>query len=311
MEKFENKIEKERGANIELILHILRHGDKSSEGMLHEYGRKQAKDTASLNKHQYSEGVKIKPFGSPAGPKSGEAEMERSLETSHIYGSEISAEKRGELYKTRPRSLLNYEDWDVLIIDPEYDYDGIYKKYLEEYVDQKYNGMSYENLTEDQQKKASFYASNGATRYYLELNTENGIKSRKEVAGTFAVLIKHYVRMIQEKLNSNQKFLFPLGSHTGMIEPFLSESVIWKDKDENERHGATLDEMGGIFKPAEGFDIVLKTDQDGKLEQVQMRFDDQSRLGGEVYLNMQKVDELAEFYRELHEKNEKTEPEQE
>ena len=123
-----------------------------------------------------------------------------------------------------------------------------------------------------------------------------------EVAGTFAVLIKHYIKMAQEKLKSNQKFLFPIGSHTGTIEPFLVETVIWKDENGNEIHGATLDQLGGILKPSEGFDIVLKTNQNGKLEQVKMSFDDQKRLGGNVSLDMQKIDELASFYNELHKK---------
>lgn len=307
MENFENKIEKEKGANIELVVHIMRHGDRDPDGLLEKYGRERTKKVAESNASKYDSDLMIKAFGSPAGKQSNESGMQRSLETAHIYGEEIANRKDGAVYDTRARSLLNYEDWDVLIIDPEYDYDAVYKQAIDGYSAQHFHSKEYGQLSEDEQKAASFYASNEATNYYMTLDTPAAEKSRKEVAGTFSVLLKRYARMAQEKLKSNQKLLFPLGSHTGMIEPFLSESVIWKDKDENEKHGATLGEIGGIFKPSEGFDIVLKTDQDGKLERVQIRFDDQGRLGGEAYLDMQKVDEFAEFYRELHKKDEESE----
>ncbi len=300
MEKIENKIEKEKGANIELILHVMRHGDRTPEGFLEDYGRERTKNVATKETEKYDSEFKIKAFGSPAGPKSKETEMERSLETAHVFANSVAENTGANIYTSRPMSLLNYEDWDVLTVDPGYDYDAIYNQALEKYSKQHCNKRKYEELSKEEQKKASFYASQKATEYYLTLNTEAAKKSRKEVAGTFAVLIKHYIRMMKKKLNSNQKFLFPLGSHTGMMESFLAETVIWTDEQGKERRGATLKEMGGILKPSEGFDIVLKTDQNGKLEQVQIRFDDQTRLGGKVYLDMRKIDEFAKFYRELH-----------
>ncbi len=302
MEILEKNVEKrEKGANIEMILHILRHGDRSPAGILEEYGRERTRKVARQCKAFVGmQDFKVKAYGSPAGPKSEETGMQRSLETAHIYGQEM-VEPNETPYKSRPKSLLNYEDRDVLLIDPEYDYDKVYDDALNEYLKKNNLDESYDNLSEEEQKKASFYASNEATRYYLELDTEKAEQSRKEVAGTFAVLIEHYIKMM-DKLNSDQKFLFPLGSHTGMIEPFLAEVVIWKDANGKERRGATLDEMGGIFKPSEGFDIILKTDQNGELQEVKMLFDDKKRFGGEAVLDMQKVKELAEFYRELHKK---------
>lgn len=307
MERFENKFEREKGANVEIVLHILRHGDRNLDGTLEEYGRERTREKAKISHLASEEFDAVKAFGSTAGPKTeieGEdMKMQRSLETAHIFGKEIAGD---ELYKTRPRDVLNYE---TMVLEMPFDYLEIHENFANECIrDVLKSDKSFDDLSDDEKKKVSQYADEKSVEHLMSLQTESAIDTRKEIAGSFAVLIQRYARMAQEKLKSNQKLLFPLGSHTGMIEPFLSESVIWKDKDGNEKHGATLGEIGGNFKPSEGFDIVLKTDQDGKLERVQMRFDNQTRLGGDVCLDMQKIDEFAEFYSELHKKDE--EPEQ-
>ena len=85
-----------------------------------------------------------------------------------------------------------------------------------------------------------------------------------------------------------------------MIEPSLGEVVLWADDNGEERQGATLEEIGGNFNPSEGFDIVLKTDGEGELEDVVLRFDNSSRMKGSVRLNLDKVRECADFYKALH-----------
>ena len=300
MENIENKIEKEKGVNVQLVLHILRHGDRNLDGTLEEYGRDRTKEKAKKSHLAGERFDAVKSFGSTAGPKTtieGEdMEMQRSLETAYIFGKEIAGD---ELYKTRPRDVLNYE---TMVLEMPFDYLEIHEDFANEYIRDvlKYENKSFDDLSDDEKKKVSEYADAKSVEHLMNLSTENATDTRKEIAGSFAVLIKRYARMVQEKLRSNQKLLFPLGSHTGMIEPFLAETVVWKDKDGNEMHGATLEEIGGNFKPSEGFDIILKTDQNGELEQVRIRFDDQTRLGGEVYLDMRKIDEFAEFYNELH-----------
>lgn len=302
MENFKSKIEQEKGTNIELVLHVLRHGDRNLDGTLEEYGRKRTKESAKTSHLVNEKFDVIKAFGSTAGPKTkieGEdSEMQRSLETAHIFGKEIAGDK---LYKTRPRDVLTP---DTLISNRPLNYLKMHEDFANKYIRNilQYKDKDFDNLSDDEKKKVSEYADVKSVEHLMNLRTEGVINIKKEIAGSFAVLIKRYTRMAQEKLKPNQKLLFPLGSHTGMIEPFLAGTVIWKDKDGNEARGATLEEMGGNFKPSEGFDIVLKTDQNGKLEQVKMRFDDQARLGGEVYLDMQKIDEFAEFYNELHKK---------
>ncbi len=310
MERFENKIEKEKGANVELILHVLRHGDRNLDGTLEEYGRERTKEQSRASHLANEKFDTVKAFGSTAGPKTkveGEdLEMQRSLETAHIFGKEIAGD---ELYKTRPRNVLNYE---TMVLGMPFDYLKIHENFANRYI---YNVLksdkSFDDLSENEKKEVSEYADAKSVEHLMSLQSKDAIDIRKEIAGSFAVLIQRYARMAQEKLKSNQKLLFPIGSHTGMIEPFLSEVVIWKDKDGNERRGATLKEIGGNFNPSEGFDIILRTGQSGKLEQVQMRFDDQTRLGGEINLDMQKIDEFAEFYRELHNKGKGEESEQE
>ncbi|MCD6149477.1 hypothetical protein J7J13_01680 [bacterium] len=301
MERFENEIEKEKGANVELVLHVLRHGDRNLDGTLEEYGRERTKEIAKTSHLVNEEFNAVKAFGSTAGPKTKvegeELEMQRSLETAHIFGKEIAGD---ELYRTRPRDVLNYE---TMVLEMPFDYLKIHENFANEYIrDVLKSGKSFDDLSDNEKKKVSEYADAKSVEHLMSLQTKAAVDTRKEIAGSLAVLVKHYIKMMQEKLKSNQRLLFPLGSHTGMIEPFLAETVIWKDKDSNEVHGATLEEIGGNFKPSEGFDIVLKTDRNGKLGQVRMRFDNQKRLGGDAYLDMQKIDELAKFYNELHKK---------
>ncbi|MDP2642766.1 MAG: hypothetical protein Q8P62_02910 [Candidatus Peregrinibacteria bacterium] len=294
----------EKGSNIELILHVLRHGDRNLNGSLEEYGRERTKETARQS-HLRGESFDIvKSYGSTAGPKikvDGEdLEMQRSLETAHIFGKEIAGDK---LYKTRPRNVLNYK---TMALDMPFDYLKIHEDFAREYIRETLQlaDKKFDDLPEEDKKEVSEYADTKSVEHLMSQKTENAMGTKKEIAGSFAVLIKQYVKMIMEKLKSNQKLLFPLGSHTGMIEPFLAETIIWKNKNDEEVHGATLDEIGGNFKPTEGFDIILKTDRSGQLESVKLRFDNQNRFGGEALLDMNKIDEFAKFYLELHKKQE-------
>jgi hypothetical protein len=298
LKHFENHHEK--GANVEIVLHILRHGDRNLNGSLEEYGRERTREVARASHLSKESFNVVKSFGSTAGPKSkvhGEKlEMQRSLETAHIFGREISS---GNLYKTRSRDILTP---DTLISDRPFDYLKMHGDFSDEYIRDVlgYENKSFDNLSDNEKKEVSEYADARSVEHLMNLQTKDALDIRKEITGSFAVLIEHYIKMAKNKLKSNQKLLFPLGSHTGMIEPFLAETVIWKDKDGNEKLGATLDEIGGNFKPSEGFDIVLKIDGKGNLEQVNIRFDNPKRLNGNARLNMQNVGEFAEFYRELH-----------
>lgn len=298
LEKQENKLEK--GTNIELTVHVMRHGDRDLKGNLEDYGRRRTIDVVQKSHLANQNFDAVKSFGSTAGPKTEvpeeELEMQRSLETAHIFSKEIS---RGDSYKTRPRNVLNYE---TMVSEIPFDYFNIHTGYANEYIleELKYEDKKFDDLTEEEKKKASEHADSMTVKHLMDLNSEDAIKMRKEVAGSFAVLILRYVKMMQRKLKSNQKLLFPLGSHTGMIEPFLAETVIWTDNNKNERHGATFNEIGGNFDPSEGFDILLKTNKDGKLEEVRLRFDNPERLSGKASLDMEKINEFAEFYKKLH-----------
>lgn len=302
MENLENVFEKEKGVNVELTLHILRHGDRNLDGTLEEYGRERTREQAKKSRFSKEEFDAVKAFGSTAGPKANVeekgVEMQRSLETAHIFGNEIAGDS---MYETRPRDGLSYE---TLILEMPFDYLKFHEDAARTYIrDVLKSDKCFNDLSDAEKKEVSEYADTQSVRYLMNLESKDAINVRRETAGSFAVLIQRYVRMVQDKLNSNQKLLFLLGSHTAMIEPFLAEVVVWKDRDGNEKRGATFDEMGGNFKPSEGFDIVLKTDKNSKLEEVKIRFDDQSRLGGEVSMDMQKIDELASFYKQLHENN--------
>ena len=186
-----------------------------------------------------------------------------------------------------------------MVLEMPFSYLEKHEKFANEYIHNVLESdKSFDDLSDDKKKEVSEYADAKSVEYLMNLETEEAANKLKEIAGSFAVLIQRYVRMVQEKLKSNQKLLFILGSHTGMIEPFLAEVAIWRDKEGNVRHGATLEEIGGNFNPSEGFDIILKTNQKGGLEDIEMHFDNPARLGnGVAYLNMEKINEVAKFYK--------------
>ena len=226
--------------------------------------------------------------------------MQRSLETAHIYAKNIAV---GGQYKTRPRSILSYE---TLKLPMPYDHAQIYDSFIEEYLKKNYSDKdikSFESLSGEEKEQAASYADGKTLVHFMNLDTEEARQARKEVAGSFAVLIEHFSKMAKEKLKSNQKILYPVGSHTGMMEPLLSESLVRINKDGNKVIGGTLDDFGGSFNPSEGFDVRIKTNEAGELEQYVVSFDNNQRFSGEIYLDANKIKELAEFYRNLHHEN--------
>lgn len=307
----EGAIEKnpEKGENITLVVRIMRHGDRTPEGNLEDFGRQRTIEKARGSVSVYEQFDVIKAFGSTAGPKTvvegEEMEMQRSLETAHIFAKELAVQQGTQAAKTRPRDILNYETSEL---PPPGDYFAKHKAFIKEFIRDRlgYADKEFGDLSDEEKKQVNAYADANTVGWMMSTDSEDAISVNKETAGTYAVLIERYVKMIQEKIDSNKKILYVLGSHTGMMEPFLSQVAVWKDKDGGERHGATLDELGGIFDPSEGFDIVIKTDKNGKLEDLLLRFDKKDRLGGEARLDMGKIRESAEFYRSLHVKKDES-----
>jgi hypothetical protein len=294
---------KEKGKNVEIVLHIIRHGDRDLDGNLQDYGRERTKRNAIDYKAKNHDYDIVKAIGSDAGPTvtvDGK-KMTRSLETAHIFAEEVSG---GANYQTRARKILNYEN---IKSSRPYDHRKIYNSFIDEYIKNNFSDINniekFSDLNEEQKKEASSYADDKTVSYFMNLDTEDAKQMRKEIAGSFAYLIEHYSKMAKEKLHSNQKILYPAGSHVGLMEPLLTEAMVRKDENGKEIIGGKLEDIGGNFDPSEGFDVRIKTDEDGELEQYEVELSDSKRSLKSVYLDADKINELANFYRKLHEIN--------
>jgi len=246
-------IEKEKGKNVEIVLHIMRHGDRDLDGNLRDYGRERTEKYAGFSHLKEEEFDIVKAIGSNAGPTAevdGE-KMQRSLETAHIFAKNISDNKN---YKTRSRGLLSYEG---LRSSLPYDHKKVYDSYIDEYVkntlliDEGING--FKDLSKEKKEAAASFADNKTVAHFMAMDTPQAKQLKREIAGSFAVLIERFAKMAREKLQSNQKILYPVGSHTGMMELLLSEAMVRTDDDGKKIVGGALDDFGGSFSPSEGF----------------------------------------------------------
>lgn len=287
----EMKETKEKGANVKIILKFIRHGERDSEGNLQDYGRDITRKKARERGFKKEDFDAVKAYGSTAGPKveiEGEIDMARSTETAHIYGKEIADEG---IYKTRPRKELSYE---TLVTPPPYDHRAIYDSFIPE---------NFDEMTDEEKIAAAKEANKKTIDYFIGLKTEEAEQHKKEVAGAFAYIIEHTSRKTQ-RLDSGSTILEPEGSHGGSMELILQYAMVREDDEGNQTIGfETLDEIGGDFDPSEAFNVVVETDENGELKDYVLTFDDtEKRPGGKIYLDKDKVRELAEFYRELHKK---------
>lgn len=86
------------------------------------------------------------------------------------------------------------------------------------------------------------------------------------------------------------------------MEPLLTEAMV-RNKNGKKITRGKLEDVGGNFDPSEGFDVRIKTDKNGELEQYEVELSDSKRSLKSVYLDADKINELANFYRKLHEIN--------
>src|SRR3989344_5951387 len=110
-ESFKNPEAKEFGTNVELLLKIIRHGERDPKtNFLTDQGREITKQEAEKFKTNVGNGVDdfdlVKAIGSTVGPANSEG-MGRAEETAHIYAHEIVGEDAGA---TRKTEVLSYEN---------------------------------------------------------------------------------------------------------------------------------------------------------------------------------------------------------
>lgn len=291
----------EKGKNVKVILKFIRHGERAKTGELTDYGREITRQRARERGIRKEDFDAVKAVGSQAGPKvlvpieggftseKAEQKMGRSLESAHIYGHEIAGD---DAFKSRPRNILSYETLKSPIPD---DYARIYNFNLPD---------NFESLSNEEKAIASKRAQTAVVNHFLNLKTPRGEAYNREIAGAFAIFILHS-QDLAKNLKSGSKVLIPSGTHGGMIEPFLQQALVRRMEDGREIHGFEgVEEIGGDFNPSEAFSVEIKTDTSGNVELPMVSWDDPDRpKTTKMYLDPAKLQELAEFYRELHKEN--------
>lgn len=284
-EKFFNKNEqKEKGKNVKITIKFMRHGERDSDGNLLDIGREITKNNASeIDASSYDA---VKAIGSTAGPRS-ESGMARALETSDIYAKTLDP---GGSFVTRAEELLSYEK---LVSRSPYDHRKVYDQNLPE---------NFDELTNEEKVMASKKANAAAIGYFESLKTPEAEIYRKELGGAEAVVVEHYAEVIK-RLSNNSKVLITAGGHGGMLEYLLTQSLVAKNENGEKIEDWNMEKIGGDLKPSEAFNIDLLTDEKGELLEYKVSFDGPGRPNfPEMYLDKDKVRELAEFYLSLHKK---------
>lgn len=270
------------GSNVEVLLKVMRHGERDKDGSLLDIGREITRNKA------FSSGIKtddfdaVKAIGSNAGPK-GPSGVGRAAETADIYAHAISGDKK---FNSRLSEPLSYEN---IISKTPFDWNEAYNNFLPE---------NFTNLSDEEKMKASKLAQ---TKTFDRLiNDPDAEDYRKETAGAVAYIMEHYQEMTR-KLNSGSKVLIPAGTHGGSMEFLLQQTLIHTDKNGETRIGLdNFKDIGGEFDPSDSYNIHIRTDEDGKLRDILVTFDNPNRPQSQLLLDAQKIKELSDFYKSLH-----------
>ena len=286
----------EKGRDVYITLRFIRHGERTPQttlpsgektgGTLTDYGREVTKERARASGLRKEDFDAVKAVGSTAGLPGPEG-MPRSLETADIVATEIDPNKD---FRTRGRDVLSYE---TLVTPMPYNHDKVYNESLPK---------DFNALSDVEKAKASKQAQRAALNHLLSLETPQATDFKREVAGSFAYFIDNYIKMAN-RLNSNSRVLIPAGTHGGMMEPFLQQVLARHLPNGQILHGfQKLEKIGGEFDPSEAFSVEVATDNNGGLQKLKVTFDNKDRPQEEMYLDLKKLQELKDFYVNLHSK---------
>lgn len=281
----------EKGKNVEILLKFMRHGERTEQGELTDYGRKITRQHVRQSGIRKEDFHVTKAYGSNAGRKGGQG-FGRSLETADIYAHEIAGD---EAFKARANKLLNYETLKTPI---PYNHEGIYNSNLPE---------NFEKLSDSEKAVAAKRAQAATVNYLFSLKTPEAEMYKKEIAGAFASIIEHYSRM-SKRLKSRSKILLLQGSHGGMMEQLLQQALVRQDRDGNKTIGfKCVEDIGGEFDPSESYNVDIRTGETGELQQIIVSFDNPERPTAEkMYLDPDKLREITAYYKRLHQNDEIT-----
>lgn len=284
LDKNERKEGKEMSKNVLLILKFIRHGERTKGGELTDYGRQVTRQKAEKTELSGLGGVKA--VGSPFKPKGSEMPP-RSLETADIYAQQlVRSGKVEKKYATKTRQILGPENLKTPV---PFNWNEFYNSQLPQ---------NFEELPDEEKAVAAHKAQTATVDNVL--NMKEAIGFNHELASNFAFFVDTYLRMV-ERLKDGSKILYVAGTHGGLMEPFLKECLLRRDKEGQVKRGfERLEEIGGAFRPSDSFDVVIETDESGQ-KQVGVSFDDPNRLPGEeLTLDLERLQELKAEYKEKH-----------
>lgn len=274
----------ERGANVQIVVKFLRHGERDKTGQLIDLGREITREKAHSSGISKSDFDAVKAVGSNAGPKN-HAGLGRSIETANIYKHEIDGDDE---FTTRVKGELSYE---TLKTPVPYNHVEIYNSYLPD---------NFEELQGAERVAAAKKAQQAVLDHLISLNSSEAEVFKNEAAGAFASLLEHYQKMAT-RLDAGSKVLIPAGTHGGIMELLLQRALVRTDEEGKQIIGFTQSsEIGGEFDPSDSFNVEVATDENGKLKMLKVTFDSPDRPKEDMYLDAGIVHKLAEFYRNLH-----------
>lgn len=280
MEQVKNIENKEKfGKNVEILIKFIRHGERDSEGNLLDIGRKITKENAILSGINKNDFEAIKAIGSNASPQ-GELNVGRSLETANIYSKKIAGD---EAFNTRVNDILNYEKIKSSL---PFNYKEVYDKHLPK---------NFDDLSDEEKVKVSKKAQCEIVNLLFQMEGDEAEGYRRESAGALAYVVDHYQKMAK-RLNSGSKVLIPAGTHGGLMEFLLQQALIIRGKIGFD----DINEIGGEFDPSDSYNIDIKTDENGDLQDVIVSFDNPNRPQEKMILNRGKFEELVEYYKNLY-----------
>jgi len=270
-EKSASEEEKRYNPNNKGIISVFRHGDKTPDSQLAPSGFEQAREKAEKTERL---GVIVKDYASPVqrAQDMGE-EMSQTLADQELIDPDSGEKIKGEKYNSRARDYLSFME------------KGIKPKWFaEEFGKLRKQGPN---------KPLETYLS------FNEKRPDLTTLSPKEMASRVGKVLYDQIRLIG-RLKSGSKVNLADASHFPTLDVFIATFL--KDKIEQDpidAEGETVvEKMGGPSDTAEGFEIKVNTDEQGKLSaKISFR-------GKEYEVDMSELKELSEFYKDKKETEE-------
>jgi len=277
-EQFKNR---ERfGRNVEVKAIFMRHGpraemrDTTEKTLISEAGKKKIREIGkALETGRH-------------GIKGYTSQVERAVETANLVLEE-QEKNSAKVFKLRKKSELG------LLPSSE----NFSRRFME--ITNENLPWNFEELEEGEKQETFDKAEDKALDWWLKMRDrrpDEKTPSPQEVAADIAKLVNRYIRMA-DRLYSGSEIDLLNTSHKGTLEPFLKEVLIRKIQDEKGKEKIvrgfeSIEEIGGGMRPAESWELDIKTDENGN-KKVKL-----SLRGQEYDIDMERLKELVQLSKE-------------